>query len=134
MRPDKLAELSRDIEVSDLGIAGGRQDHYAAAQGGALGLRLSRAGVDVRNIHLGIKMRLELERRCFIVYTGKSRMSGDTIAAVMEGYQNSEVHVLFALQRMRDSRADGERAGRRERRTPGRSLTSRNYQRSSSGD
>lgn len=103
MQPSKLAELSRDIEVSDLGIAGGRQDHYAAAHGGGLGLRFSGGRVDVRNISLGIKTRLELERRCFIVYTGKSRMSGDTIAAVLEGYQKREPHVLLALQRMRET-------------------------------
>jgi D-glycero-alpha-D-manno-heptose-7-phosphate kinase len=36
--PDCLAEDSRRLEVEDLGIAGGRQDHYAAAMGGALGL------------------------------------------------------------------------------------------------
>ena len=103
LQPSKLAELSRDLEVSDLGIAGGRQDHYAAAHGGGLGLRFSRGRVDVRNISLGIKTRLELERRCFIVYTGKSRMSGDTIAAVLEGYQKREPHVLLALQRMRET-------------------------------
>ncbi|MDQ3996276.1 MAG: GHMP kinase, partial [Gemmatimonadota bacterium] len=33
-----IAERSRDVEVLDLGVAGGRQDHYAAAFGGALGL------------------------------------------------------------------------------------------------
>jgi len=103
MQPNRLAELSREIEVADLGIAGGWQDHYAAAHGGALGLRLTRGRIDVRNIRLGIKIRLELERRCFIVYTGKSRMSGDTIAAVMEGYHKRETHVLFALQRMRET-------------------------------
>lgn len=103
MQPTKLAELSRDIEVTDLGVAGGRQDHYAAAHGGALGLRFSGGRVGVRNIHLGIKTRVELERRCFVIYTGQSRMSGDTIAAVLEGYKNREPHVLLALRRMRET-------------------------------
>ena len=41
MSPTAIAELSREIEIGDLGIPGGRQDHYAAAYGGALGLRFS---------------------------------------------------------------------------------------------
>ena len=48
MSPTAIAELSREIEIGDLGIAGGRQDHYAAAYGGALGLRFSAGGIDVR--------------------------------------------------------------------------------------
>ena len=42
-RPAMLAEWSRAVEVEELGIAGGRQDHYAAAYGGALGLHIRRA-------------------------------------------------------------------------------------------
>ena len=33
-----IAELGRRVEVEDLGVAGGRQDHYAATHGGALAL------------------------------------------------------------------------------------------------
>ena len=44
--PAALAESSRQMEVEDLGIAGGRQDHYAAAVGGALGLRFGGERLD----------------------------------------------------------------------------------------
>jgi D-glycero-alpha-D-manno-heptose-7-phosphate kinase len=101
MLPSAIAELSRSIEIGDLGIAGGRQDHYAAAFGGALGLRFSARGTEVRNIPLGAKIRADIERRCFIVYTGQSRVSGETITAVMDAYRNRDPVVLFALQRMR---------------------------------
>lgn len=101
LQPSKLAEMSREIEVNDLGVAGGRQDHYAAAHGGALGLRFLAGRVEVRHLLLGARMRAELERRCFIVYTGQSRISSDTITAVLDGYKNREPHVLQALARMR---------------------------------
>lgn len=103
MSPTALAELSREIEISDLGVPGGRQDHYAAAYGGALGLRFSANRVDVRNIPLRSNTRTELERRCIIVYTGQSRVSGETITAVMNAYRERDPHVLEALKRMRET-------------------------------
>ena len=103
MNPTALAELSREIEISDLGVPGGRQDHYAAAYGGALGLRFSAGKVDVRNIPLAARTRMELERRCMIVYTGQSRISGDTITAVMGAYKQRAPNVLESLKRMRET-------------------------------
>jgi D-glycero-alpha-D-manno-heptose-7-phosphate kinase len=114
MLPSAIAELSRSIEIGDLGIAGGRQDHYAAAFGGALGLRFSARGTEVRNIPLGAKIRSDIERRCFIIYTGQSRVSSETITAVMDAYRKRDPVVLFALQRMRalaESMADSLAAG-----------------------
>jgi D-glycero-alpha-D-manno-heptose-7-phosphate kinase len=96
-----LAEASRRIEVEDLGVAGGRQDHYAAAFGGALGLWFG-GGTVVRRLPLGATARADLERRCLVAYTGQSRISGDTITAVLDAYRAGERRVLGALQRMKD--------------------------------
>jgi D-glycero-alpha-D-manno-heptose-7-phosphate kinase len=101
MTPTAIAELSREIEIGDLGIPGGRQDHYAAAYGGALGLRFSANHVDVRPITLTAQMRAEIEERCIIVYTGQSRISGETINAVLGAYRQGVPRVLNALQHMR---------------------------------
>jgi len=110
-----LAELSRAIEIGDLGVPGGRQDHYAAAYGGALGLRFSRDRVDVRRIPMSDELRAELERRCIIIYTGQSRISGDTIDAVLGAYARREPRVMAALaemggaaERMTDALACGD--------------------------
>ena len=102
MSPTAIAELSREIEIGDVGIPGGRQDHYAAAYGGALALRFSAGGVDVRSIPLSEKFRAEIERRSIIVYTGQSRVSGETITAVMRGYADREPRVVHSLARMRE--------------------------------
>lgn len=101
MQPSAIAELSREIEISDLGVPGGRQDHYAAAYGGALGLRFSAKGVDVKLIPLPARVKQELEKRCFIIYTGQSRISGETINAVIGAYKKRDQDVVNALQKMK---------------------------------
>jgi len=65
--PAALAERSRATEVEELRIAGGRQDHYAAAFGGALALRFSDRGTDTRQITIAPTLRAALERRCLVV-------------------------------------------------------------------
>ena len=99
----ELAEMSRAVETEELGIAGGRQDHYAAAFGGALELEFG-AGADVavRPILLDDATRDALERRCLVVYTGESRISGRTITAVLDAYRAREPRVTGALARMRE--------------------------------
>lgn len=97
---EELAEESRRLEVEDLGVAGGRQDHYAAAIGGALGLEFG-TRTSVRRLALDSELREALERRCLVVYTGQSRISGDTITAVLDAYRNRERRVLEALRRMK---------------------------------
>jgi D-glycero-alpha-D-manno-heptose-7-phosphate kinase len=108
--PAQVAERSRSTEVEELGVAGGRQDHYASAFGGALALRFSESGTDVRQIPLTRQAREELERRCIIVYTGESRISGDTITAVTGAYARRDAKVLFALGRMRALAEDMSKA------------------------
>ena len=98
--PASLAEWSRAVEVEELGIAGGRQDHYAAAFGGALGLTFGEA-TSVEPIALSSDTAIALERRCILAYTGESRISAATITAVLEGYGARETRVVRALERMK---------------------------------
>lgn len=95
-----IAEESRAIEVEDLGVPGGRQDHYAAAYGGALALAFG-DGTRVRRLPLSADVKASLERRCIVAYTGQSRISGDTITAVLDAYRRRDARVLHALGRMK---------------------------------
>jgi len=99
-----LAEASRALEVEDLGIAGGRQDHYAAAFGGMLELRFGES-TTVRRLGTD-DIAHRLADHCVIAYTGQSRISGDTITAVLDAYRNREPRVVGALDRMRDLAAE----------------------------
>ncbi len=96
----EIAEEGRRIEVEELGIAGGRQDHYAATHGGALALRFSQT-VDVRRIALSRETTAEFERRSFLIYTGESRISGANITEVLRAYDEREPRVVLSLSRMR---------------------------------
>src|SRR5215217_3346478 len=108
-----IAEESRAIEVDDLGIAGGRQDHYAAAFGGALGLEFTDRTV-VDRIPLAQPTIASLERRLVVGYTGESRISAATITGVLDAYRTRERRVTTALARMATlarQMADALRAG-----------------------
>ncbi|MFI5231852.1 MAG: hypothetical protein ACHQSE_05000 [Gemmatimonadales bacterium] len=98
--PCGIAEEGRRIEVDELGIAGGRQDHYAATHGGALALTFSDR-VGVRRIELSATTRAGFERRSILLYTGESRISGNNITEVVRAYRNREAGVISALARMR---------------------------------
>jgi D-glycero-alpha-D-manno-heptose-7-phosphate kinase len=95
-----IAEASRDVEVRDLGVPGGRQDHYAAAFGGALGLWFADR-VELRRIPLSEETRAALEARMLLIYTGQSRISGDTITSVIDAYRARNGRVVSALARMK---------------------------------
>ena len=109
-----IAEESRAIEVEDLGVAGGRQDHYAAAYGGALGLTFTDC-TTVDRIPLDDATVAALERRLVVGYTGESRISAATITGVLDAYRARTSRVTTALARMatlarqmRDALASGD--------------------------
>ena len=94
-----LADWSRAVEVDELGIAGGRQDHYAAAFGGALALYFT-AVTEVERLPLSPLTRTALEHQCVLAYTGESRISATTISAVLDAYRTRSPRVVSALDRM----------------------------------
>ncbi len=98
--PEALAEWSRAVEVDEMGVPGGRQDHYAAAFGGALALTFGRR-TSVRRIALSDATLTDLESRCLVLYTGESRLSGSTISAVLDAYNDRNSPVIRALEAMK---------------------------------
>lgn len=100
MGSGELAEWSRATEVDQLGVPGGCQDHYAAAFGGALALHVN-ARVVATHIELDDATRAAIARRWLLVYTGETRISAATIAAVMDGYKERERRIVIALARMK---------------------------------
>lgn len=97
MSAAELADTGWQLEVVEAGIAGGRQDQYAAALGGFHRLRFGAGAVGIEPLTLDAAFRQELERRLVVCYTGQSRISGGTIARVMEAYARGEPQVTRAL-------------------------------------
>jgi D-glycero-alpha-D-manno-heptose-7-phosphate kinase len=108
-----VAEEGRRVEVEEMGIAGGRQDHYAATHGGALALTFTTA-TEVRRISVSARTLDELAARSILIYTGQSRISGDTITAVLGAYERGESRVVRSLQRMKELALDMARALERD--------------------
>jgi D-glycero-alpha-D-manno-heptose-7-phosphate kinase len=96
-----LAERSCTTERSELGIAGGSQDHYAAAFGGALALRFRKGAIDVEQIALDRGLRTELARRCLLWFTGESRISAQQIKVVVDALGAGDRRVLSLLAGMK---------------------------------
>ena len=96
----ELAESSRLVETRGLQMAGGFQDHYAAAFGGALGLTFEDR-VHVRQLAVSDETIAALEARSVLLYTGESRMSGETITAVLNAYNHGTPHVMHSLEQMK---------------------------------
>ena len=99
LTPDQLAERSRHTETVGMGLAGGCQDHFAAAYGGAL---LLTCGVQTRVSQIALSDRCteEFEARAMIAFTGESRMSMNTINTVMNAYRESQPATCGALSAM----------------------------------
>jgi D-glycero-alpha-D-manno-heptose-7-phosphate kinase len=96
----ELAELSHRTEIDELGIAGGFQDHYAAAFGGALLLTFEGC-VGVERLALSGQTSEALTRRALLVYTGESRISASTITTVVDACRAHDPRVCGALAHMK---------------------------------
>jgi len=109
----ELAARSRATEVEELQVAGGYQDHYAAAYGGALLLRFTDC-VGVEPLTLSDATAERFVRRGVVLFTGESRLSGETVAAVRDAYVAGDRRTTAALARMKTlatEMADALRAG-----------------------
>ncbi len=109
----ELAARSRATEVEELRVAGGYQDHYAAAYGGAMLLRFTDC-VGVEPLAMSEATTEAFVRRGVLLYTGESRLSGETVAAVRDAYVAGNPRTTAALARMKTlaiEMADAVRGG-----------------------
>jgi len=112
--PEEVAADAWRLETIEAGLPGGRQDQCAAALGGFHRFTFNGEDIESERLALDEAFLAELERRLLICYTGRSRVSGETIARVMAAYERGEPEVSGALLEMTtiaDRMAEALRAG-----------------------
>jgi D-glycero-alpha-D-manno-heptose-7-phosphate kinase len=102
LEPADLALQAWLLETREAGIPGGRQDQLAAALGGFHRLTFRDPDVGIEPVALDPAFAETLERQLVLCYTGRSRVSGDTIARVMGGYEHGDARISGALEALKD--------------------------------
>lgn len=103
----ETARLAYEIEREDLGLAGGKQDQYAAAFGGFNYMEFRQDGTVIVN-PLKIKRWIadELESSMMLYFTGRSRSSADIIREEQKNAATGEVSAIEATHRIKQSAVD----------------------------
>ena len=97
-----VARLAYEIERQDLNLAGGRQDQYAAAFGGANFIEfLPDDRVIVNSLRLTSGVLDELEASMITCFTGQSRESANIINEQAKGMVAKTDHVIEALHQLK---------------------------------
>ncbi|MBQ4287952.1 MAG: dehydrogenase, partial [Bacteroidales bacterium] len=100
----EIARLTYEIERTDLGLSGGRQDQYAASFGGFNYMEFMRSGVVIVN-PLKIKRWIidELEASMVLYFTGISRESANIIDLQKKNTEEGNSEAIEAMHRIRES-------------------------------
>ena len=97
-------------ERAFLKVAGGTQDQYAAAHGGASYMTFHDPVAHVSRLSLTPATVAALERRLVLVYSGVSRVSGDIATNVMAAYEADAPQTVDALRTLRRLAGDAKQA------------------------
>ena len=102
----ETAALANLLEIEELKIQGGKQDQYAAALGGISFMEFHDPVVKTERLDVSRDFLYELEKHLLLIYTGKSRLSGDIISRVMGAYKRDDPQVKSALLNIRQAGLD----------------------------
>ncbi len=100
--PYDVAHLAYQIERVDLGLAGGKQDQYAAAFGGMNFIEfLPQDRVIVNPLRVSRSALNELEAALVVCFTGQSRRSDEIIGAQLKGIEARDAGTIEGLHQLK---------------------------------
>lgn len=102
----EVAETALAVERQDLGIAGGKQDQYAAVFGGVNFIEFHKDTVIVNPLRIKPETINELQYMCLLAYTGKTRLSDGIIRKQQEGFEKQVVDVIAAMDEIKQIAVD----------------------------
>ena len=105
-----VAELAYRIERLDLGLAGGRQDQYAAAFGGFNLIEFHADSTLVNPLRIRNDVLHELEYRLLLCYMGQTRQSAHIIERQVTHYKERRKATVQALHRLKQQTLEMKRA------------------------
>lgn len=97
----EIAKLAYEIERVDLGMAGGKQDQYAAAFGGMNFMEFHSDRVIVNPLRMKHHIKAELESSLVLFYTGVSRESAKIIEEQTAHMTQGDKKPLEAMHRVK---------------------------------
>lgn len=98
----EFAEEASRIERDELGIRGGKQDHYAAALGSLSYLEFRGEEVRASELRVPRPAALELEKNLVLCYGGQSRLSGEVHQRVKDRFDAGDPETVGAIEEMKD--------------------------------
>jgi len=110
LSPYEMAELAYKVEREDLGLAGGRQDQYAAAFGGFNFIEFQADGTVVTPLRLARTTLEELEYRLLLCYVGQTRQSARIIERQTRSYVSGAARTVAALDALKTQTLEMKRA------------------------
>lgn len=96
------ARMAYEIERLDLGMAGGKQDQYAAAFGGFNFMEFMEGDkVIVNPLRIRPEYLRELESCLLVFYTGRSRLSAQIIESQIQSVDRKDVDSIHAMHALK---------------------------------
>lgn len=96
-----IAHLAHQIERNDLGMSGGKQDHYASTFGGVNFIEFEGKSVVVNPLNVKEEYLCELEFNTLLYHTGASRFSDGIIKDQISQFKNSKGVAISAAHEIK---------------------------------